>query len=259
MPGDAVSLEVDDNVLWAVIDRPQTLNAIDLAALAGLEAMVAVAREQRVKVVVLRGAGRAFCSGADLNELRRMLGRPAELRSFMARLGSVLEQLEQGPWVTVAAVHGYAVAGGCELLLAADIVLATMDAQIGDRHVEYGLVPAAGASVRLPSAVARLTARYLLLTGELISGAQAADRGLATLAVEPDRLDRELDRIVGRLRSRGRATLQTVKAMLVHQSNGEKGDALRRELDLFVAHATTAADAQVGLDAFRDRAVPRLD
>lgn len=256
----AVRLDVDGEVLRATIDRPRTRNAISVEVIAGLEAMVEVAREEGVKVVVLRGADGTFCSGADLRELRALIHDPAGLRAFMTRLGTVLSQLERAPWVNVAVVEGHAVAGGCELLLACDVVVAAEDARIGDRHVEYGLVPAGGGSVRLPRAIPALHARYLLLTGETISGTEAAARGLATIAVAPAQLDAELERILARLRSRGRATLRTVKAMLDDPASAAgAGAALDREIDLFLAHVATAPDVRIGLDAFHDRVAPAFD
>jgi enoyl-CoA hydratase/carnithine racemase len=255
----AVRLSVEGELLRALIDRPQARNAIDLEVVAGLEAMVETAREAQVKAVVLRGAGGTFCSGADLHEVRALIDDPTGLRSFMSRLGTVLEQLKRAPWVNVAVVEGYAVAGGCELLLACDIVVSADDALIGDRHVEYGLVPAGGGSVRLPRTVPALCARYLLLTGEMISGTEAAAKGLATIAVAPQGLDEEVDRIVARLCSRGRATLQTVKAMLVGEPDADEAARLRHEIDLFLAHVAGAPDVRIGLDAFRDRVAPTFD
>ncbi|MEN3280302.1 MAG: enoyl-CoA hydratase [Solirubrobacteraceae bacterium] len=254
----ALRVDMDGDALWATINRPEIRNAINLEVIEGFEAMMATAHEQRVKVVVLRGAGRTFCSGADLHELHRLADDPQALRSFMRRLGAVLDQLERAPWVTVAVVEGYAVAGGCELLLACDIVLTAFDARIGDRHVEYGLVPAAGASVRLPRAIPPALARYLLLTGEMLSGQEAVDHGLATIAVEAQDLEDEAERIASRLLSRGHATLKTVKAML---ADGRRDDASRlgRELDLFLAHVATSPDARAGLAAFRDGVRPVFD
>lgn len=256
---EAVRLSVEGELLRATIDRPQTRNAIDLDVVAGLEAMVETAREAHVKAVVLRGAGGTFCSGADLHAVRRLLDDPDGLRAFMERLGAVLEQLERAPWATVAVVEGHALAGGCELLLACDVVVAAEDALIGDRHVEYGLVPAGGGSVRLPQAVPALWARYLLLTGGMITGAEAAAKGLATIAVPAERLDEEVDRIVARLCSRGRATLATVKAMLAEDDGADTRARLRREIDLFLAHVADAPDVRIGLDAFRDRVLPVFD
>lgn len=249
----AVRVTIEDQVLRAVIDRPSTRNAINLAVIAGLESMIDTAQRTEAKVLVLRGAGRTFCSGADLHELRRLIDSPAALRSFMARFGAILQGLEQAPWITLAAVEGYAVAGGCELLLSCDIVVTAADSRIGDGHVEYGLVPAGGASVRMPQAMPGAFARYLLLTGEHISGAEAAQKGLAAIAVEPQALDAEIERIVARLRSRGRGTLHTIKAMLAAGRDEPNRPYLRRELDLFLEHVGQGPDARAGLDAFHNR------
>lgn len=255
----AVRLRLDRDVLWALIDRPATRNAISHAVITGLEEMLAIAREQRVKVVVIRGTGGSFCSGADLNELSRMIDDPPALASFMMRLGAVLEELERAPWVNVAVIEGHAVAGGCELLLASDIVIAAADARIGDGHVEYGLAPAGGASIRLPRAVTPAFARYLLLTGEMVSGEEAARKGLATIAIAPDALDDEVSRIVKRLSSRGSATLKTVKTMLASGGHEQIRPLLRRELDLFLDHIASAPDPRRGLSAFHRGEEPSFD
>lgn len=257
-PNPAVALRVDGDVLWATIDRPQTRNAIDLDVLAGLEAMLDTAEQADVKALVLRGAGGTFCSGANLLAIQDRVEDPAQMRAFVERLGSVLTRLELASCVSVAAVEGYAVAGGCELLLACDIVLVSAEARIGDRHVEYGLVPGAGGSVRLPRTVNPMYARYLLLTGELISGTQAAEQGLVSLAVAPESLDRELDRVLTRLRGRGNETLRTAKAMIAAERSAGIQPALRRELDLFSQHLC-GPDAKAGLAAFRDHAKPQFD
>jgi enoyl-CoA hydratase len=177
----------------------------------------------------------------------------------MARLGAVLEELERAPWVNVAVIEGHAVAGGCELLLASDIVIAATNASIGDGHVEYGLAPAAGASIRMPRAVAPALARYLLLTGEMLSGEEAARKGLATIAVAPDALDGEVRRIVARLSSRGSATLKTIKAMLTRGEEREMRPLLRRELDLFLEYIASAPDPRRGLESFHHGEAPSFD
>jgi enoyl-CoA hydratase/carnithine racemase len=249
---EPLAVRVDDDVVWAMLNRPRTRNAIDLESISALEAMLDTARKQAVKVLVLRGAGGTFCSGADLYELRALLDDPRALEMFMSRLGGVLDQLERGPWATVAVVEGFALAGGCELMLACDITIAATDAKIGDRHAELGLAPAAGGSVRLPRAIPRAVAHHLMLTGEVISGAQAAAKGLVSTAVPAGRLDREADRVIARLRDRGRDTLTTVKTML-DQTFEARAAQMRRELDLFLAHMSTSPDPRAGLDAFTAR------
>jgi enoyl-CoA hydratase/carnithine racemase len=248
-----VELRLEGPVLWARIVSPRTKNAIGMSILAGLEEMLAIARDREVKVVTIRGANGTFCSGADLYELRGMLADRDALAAFMRRLGGVFDDLEHGGWATVAVVEGHAVAGGCELLLASDVVITTDDARIGDGHIARGLVPAAGGSVRLPRAIPARLARYLLLTGEAISGKEAADIGLATIAVPPEALELEVHRVVDRLATRGRATLRTMKKMLAVNETLDLRPLLRRELDLFLDHVTHSPDAEQGLEAFLRR------
>lgn len=250
--GSAVRLREEQDVVWALIDRPSARNAIDFEVLAGLEAMVRRVRETQAKVLVLRGAGGTFCSGADLELLAELIDDPSATRSFMARLGAVLEQLEQAPWVTLAVIEGYALAGGCELMLASDIALAATDAKIGDRHAELGLLPAAGGSVRLPRTIPPMLARYLLLTGEMISGASAAEIGLVSIAVGPAELDAELDRLLRRLCDRERATIAGIKQMLA-ADRASLAPRLRAELSLFLSHLRDAPDARAGLHSFNSR------
>lgn len=245
---EAVVWSLEDGVLWATLNRPRARNAIDLAMVARLEQLLETAERSDVRVLVLRGAGGSFCAGADLHEVRALREDPPALESFMRRLGAVLCRMEQGPFATVAAVEGYAVAGGCELLLASDVALATEDAQIGDRHANFGLAPAAGGSVRLLDGAGHALARYLLLTGDLISGAEAARAGLIARAVPSTELDGELERLVDRLRSRGKTTLRALKTMIAGQ-DPDRAERLERELELFMAHASTS-EVEAGLAAF---------
>ena len=132
-------------------------------------------------------------------------------------------------------------------------MVTTADARIGDGHVEYGLAPAAGASVRLPRAIPGAFARYLLLTGENISGTEAAQKGLAARAVEPQALDEEIDRI-------GPAAAPAAGAPS-RQSRRCSPPALRRGrappatlLDLFLDHVGQGEDARACLEAFHNGA-----
>jgi enoyl-CoA hydratase/carnithine racemase len=252
--GDVV-VETDGDVLRATIDRPQARNAIDEGVLRGLEATVETARSAGSRIVVLRGSGGSFCAGADLGLLARIRHDDAAMEGYMTRLGRVLDSLAAGPYVSVAVVEGYAVAGGLELLLAADIVIAASDARIGDRHLEYGLVPAAGGSVRLSRAVSRATANYLLFTGELLDGRRAVDMGLVALAVDQSELADQVEALVSRLRARSPDALRVLKEMCALDGPSLAGP-LRRERELFLRYVQESPDVIEGLDAFGSRRVP---
>ncbi len=252
--GDVV-VETDGDVLRATIDRPQARNAIDEGVLRGLEGTVEMARSTGCRVVVLRGSGGSFCAGADLRHLARIRHDSAAMEGYMTRLGRVLDSLAAGPYVSIAVVEGYAIAGGLELLLAADIVVAASDAKIGDRHLEYGLVPAAGGSVRLGRAVSRATANYLLLTGELLDGYQAVDVGLVALAVDQSHLTDQIEALVARLCARSPDALRVLKEMCVLDGPSLAGP-LRRERELFLRYVQESPDVVEGLDAFESGRTP---
>jgi enoyl-CoA hydratase/carnithine racemase len=255
--GDVV-IDADVDVVWARIDRPERRNAINLEVVAGLEAAVELAVSTEAKVLVVRGAGGTFSSGADLDLLADIADDEGTLHAFMKRFGRVLDTLEEGPFVSLAVVEGYAVAGGCELLLATDISIASTDARIGDRHAEYGLVPAAGGSVRLSEQLPKALAGYLLLTGDVIDGRRAAEIGLVSVAVAPAELDEAVMGLVGRLRTRSSDSLRAVKQLVLQRRVPGRTAALARELDVFLTHVRDSADAREGLEAFRALREPRF-
>lgn len=250
-----VSVSCREGVVTALIDRPQARNAINLAVIEGMEGAVGIACESDARVMVIRGAGGTFCSGADLRELAVLRQCPERLNEFMARLGAVLAQLEAAPFPVVAVVEGHAVAGGLELLLACDVALASTTALVGDRHLEFGLVPAAGSSVRLTGRLPPAQANYLLLSADMLTGEEAARWGLVTRAVPAAELEEHVGRAVSRLASRSKSALATVKAMTRNAREMPSSEALRRERALFMRHIESR-DAAEGLRAFREHRVP---
>lgn len=250
-----VCIRTDGHVVYALIDRPEVKNAINDDVVDGLTAAVDQAEQRQARVLVVRGSGGTFCAGADLELLERIRHDPGRVEKFMARLGTVLDRIEDAPFASIAVVEGHAVAGGCELLLACDVVVAATSARIGDRHVEYGLVPAAGGSVRLPRRLPRARANYLLLSGEMLSGADAARWGLVTAAVPVEHIETAVSGIVSRIASRSTAALAVVKHMIGNADRLPRSEALDRERALFLEH-TASPDCRYGLAAFRDRHTP---
>src|SRR5687767_13750953 len=129
-----VTVAVDGPVVRATINRPRARNAINLAVVDGLEAALDTAESSGAKVVVLRGSGGTFCAGADLKLVQALVGDTEQMAAYVGRLANITERLESGPFVSLAVVDGFALAGGCELLLACDLALASDEARIGDRH-----------------------------------------------------------------------------------------------------------------------------
>jgi enoyl-CoA hydratase/carnithine racemase len=167
----------------------------------------------------------------------------------------VLDHLETAPCVTVAVVGpgGYALAGGCELLLACDLAVAATDALVGDRHLEYGLLPGAGGSVRLPRALPAALARRLLYTGEMIDGATAHAWGLVSHVAGPDAHDDAVETLVARLTRHSPAALRAQKRLYratEPPAAVDRAAALAAERTVAVAHIAGSETTREGLDAF---------
>lgn len=250
-----VRATVAGEVVTATIDRPAVKNAINNGVVEGLEAVLDIAAEAAARILIIRGAGGSFCAGADLAELERMRDDPGQVDKFMARLGEVLDRIESAPFATVAVVEGYAVAGGCELLLACDVVLAATTARIGDRHLEYGLAPAAGGSVRLSRHLPKARARYLLLSGELLTADEAEQWGLVTFTVAADQLEVAAARVVARMAGRSRNGIAAIKRMIANADRLSQSQALHLERAVFIRHLESS-DVGEGLSAFRERRKP---
>ena len=181
---------IDDStpcVRVIVLNRPERLNALDGPALVALRAAVedCCSPGRDVRVIVIRGEGRAFCSGSDLKWLEEIvaINDPAVHLENQDRMQAAYESLEAARQVVIACVNGFAVAGGLELALACDIVVADHDAQLGDEHIRKNLFPSGGSTQRLPRRIGAARALYYLLSGRRMSGREAERIGLAALAV----------------------------------------------------------------------------
>jgi enoyl-CoA hydratase len=253
--GDVV-ISREGPVVRATIDRPEARNAISPSVVDGLEAAVRRAREVNARVLVIRGAGGTFCAGADLAFVRGTIDQPGAMEddgpfaSVILRLNDVLNEIEAAPFASVAVVEGFALAGGCEILLACDVVVADEGARIGDRHLELGLLPGGGGSVRLYRAVSPARARWLLLSGEMISGREAADWGLVTRSVPRAELDEVAQAMIARLASRNGASLAGAKEMIAAVRDVPVADGLAAEQRIFRDHMEKNDDVRAALARF---------
>lgn len=257
----AVSVHVEDRVASVWLERPQTLNALSPEVVDGLVAAVATASASGCSVMTVRGRGKALSAGADLHHLRPLLDDPAAVEHYIAAIGRAMDAIEQAPLVSLCVVEGYALAGGCELMLACDLVVATQDARIGDRHLEYGLLPGAGGSVRLTRALPPALARRLLYTGEMLDGDTAAAWGLVGWSVPAAAVENTVDEIVARLRRHSPTALAAMKNLHTAADGIPRHDqreALDAELAVNVHHLNAEPDAREGLDAFTQRRTPRF-
>jgi enoyl-CoA hydratase len=215
------------------LTRPDQLNALngDLVG-ALLDALDDIARSgSRTKVVVLKAAGRAFCAGADLKWLASgVLADHTAHGRFQDDLRSVCDRLEAGDQVVIGAAHGYALAGGLEILLSCDMIVAAKDAQLGDEHIKRNLIPGGGSSQRLPRKVGLARGLYALLSGHRITGAEAERWGLACASVEPADLEATTMELARGMAQRDATALATMKSIVRRGLELPLQDALWLEL-----------------------------
>lgn len=203
----AVLTTLDDGgVLTITLNRPERHNAVNGDIHAGLEAAFRRATdEESVRVVVIRGAGRSFCSGGDVGDFAE--GRPGESKTGgqqvvgMQSGRELLDAMLAVKQPVVGVVHGYALGLGATIALFCDVVVAADDAVFGDTHVSVGLVAGDGGAVAWPLLMPLGHAKYYLLTGDRLSGREAAERGLVFKAVPGSDLETEAARVVERLAS----------------------------------------------------------
>jgi enoyl-CoA hydratase len=183
---------------WGVrltLNRPAKLNAISAGLREALTAAVAeAADDDRVRVIAIAGAGRAFCAGYDLSEA--FLPTAWSWREALAKDIEATLAIWACPKPVIAQVHGYALAGGLELAMACDLIVAADDAQLGEPEIRFGSAPV---TLLMPFLIGQKKTRELLMTGDLIDAHEAHRIGLVNRVVPRDRLDDEVDSLADRL------------------------------------------------------------
>jgi enoyl-CoA hydratase/carnithine racemase len=248
-----VSARTEGPVGHILLNRPEVMNAITVELGRQLEQALAELAGS-VTVVVIRGAGGNFSVGGDFRELQRLreLG-PAALASLFENFGRACSVIAGLPVPVVAAVEGYAMAGGFELMQACDVALVSADAKLADNHVNFGQVPGGGGSQRLPRLVGRQRALGHMLSGERLTGAQAAEWGLAYRSFPPADFDAGVASYVARLAAKDRGALGTIKRLVYAGLPMPLPEALALELATVIDHAGGDA-AAVGIAAFTEKA-----
>lgn len=250
-------LDVSDGIATVTLNRPESLNAINRALAAELSAVTANLRARDdVRVVILTGAGeRAFCAGADLRERGGMTAE--ERNEHRAGIEAAAEDLANLPMPTIAAVRGYALAGGTELAVACDLRVAGTDAKFGVPEVKIGIFPGAGGVLRLPPLIGLGNARDLLFTGRQVPADEAMQLGLITRLVAPEDVMQVSRDIAVQIAANAPLALRAVKDAL-RVSSGLSASEARHEVNLRRMALDDTADYDEGLRAFAEKRPPRF-
>ena len=251
-----VGVERDGPVATIVFERDDKLNSFTNEMLVDMtEILEELAADGETRVCVMRGEGRAFSTGADLSELVDLT--PFEVTASNRRWIDFFHLVETVPFPVVAQVHGWAIAGGTELTLACDLVVASDDAMFGLTEIRVGVIPGAGASVRLSRWVGRAQAKEILMTGDPFSAGEAFRLGLVNRVVPRDRLEDEVAGLAAKLASRGPLAVAAAKRAvnIGSELDLEKGiEYVLREFALLFG----SDDKREGMSAFLEKREPRF-
>jgi len=252
-----ITVEKKRAVAWITLNKPQVRNALGKQTLSELlAALDDISEIPEIAVLVIKGAGGTFCSGMDLTEISGPTGPGAQ--EFTKLADRVFLGIEKCKKITIAMVEGYCMAGGFEIALGCDFIVVAENCKIGDGHINLpGFVPNGGSSVRLPRLIGRQKAKQILLTGDLISGREAAQIGIAAFAVPSEQLAIKVTELAEKIAAKSPVGLQYMK-MLVDSSGDaslEAGLALERTAVKFLS---TTKDAREAMAALKEKRKPHF-
>ncbi len=244
-----------DGITTLTLNRPEQFNALSGALLNQLQAALdGIAKNQSVRVVVMAGAGPAFCAGHDLKEMRANRN-PGLIEDLFRRCSRVMMTLTEIPQPVIARVHGIATAAGCQLVAACDLALASTEARFATSGVNFGLfcsTPGVALSRNMP----RKQAMEMLLTGEFIDAQTALKQGLVNRVVPPAELDAEVARMAAAIKSKSRTAVSLGKQTFYKQLEMDMEQAYQYASQVMTCNMMDD-DAAEGIDAFIQKRPPK--
>jgi enoyl-CoA hydratase/carnithine racemase len=257
MEFETILYDKKDHVARITLNRPDALNAINRTMVTELGKVLDDSETDRdVRVVVITGAGRAFCSGADLKfASEELTTSQAEQEFFRFANRVMMRRIETLSKPVIAAVNGYAMAGGFEILTVVDLVIAAEDAMIGDMHIKHGLLAAGGAPYRLPLLIGMRKAKELMFTGKTITGKEAEEIGLVNKAVPASILQSTVDALAAELAEYSPVAMSITKRLINDSVLVDIEARLELILMSFLVGANSE-DRNEGIKAFREKRKP---
>lgn len=254
---DSITLSVADSVATISLNRPSVLNAIDAeAARAFLNSLKSIADRADVRVIVLRGEGRAFCAGGDVARFRE--GDPeAAIDAIITPFHEALRLLDRLPQPSIAVVHGAAAGAGFSLALACDFAIAAETAKFTLAYARIGVSPDGSSTYQLPRIVGLRKAKELALLAETIDAAEALRLGIVNRVVPEAELDAECARLAARLAAGPSAAYHRIRELMTTSFERDLDAQLEAERQAFKALARTG-DFKEGVSAFFNKTPPQF-
>lgn len=257
-----IAFEIRQQTAWLTLNRPAAMNALsgDMCAEI-LQALRHAGENLDVRVVVITGAGPAFCAGADLKGVLESStdepGHKDPLMDFLELVGTMMDAIRALPKPVIAALNGITMAGGLELAMACDLILAAESARIGDAHANFGVLPGAGGATVLPRLIGPVHAKYLLFTGDTMAARDLVALGLINRVVPDAELPAEVQKLATRIASKSPLVLKRMKQMVADGLEQPVASALRLERLTLDVHRHSY-DNKEGLAAFVGKRKPEF-
>ena len=244
-----------DGYAVITLNRPDKYNALSLQLLRELaEACDRAEADESVRAVVLTGAGKAFCAGADVGEMQAVTS-PVDAERWVRERATLFERVGACEKPVIAAINGVAFGGGLEIAMQADIRIAAQSARLGQPEIKLGLIPGAGGTQRLARLIGLGRALEWLMTGDAMDAQEAYRVGLVNRVVPDGEVLAEAERLAGRLAEQAPLALRLIKEVTRRGLDGPLSLGLAREREAF-AVALASQDAREGIRAFLERRQP---
>ncbi len=248
--------EKTDGVGKITINRPDALNALAPDTHTQIQhALRDMDVDPAVKVIIITGTGRAFCTGADLKYIASLVDTPAKIVDFGQMFHDTTYLIEHMNKVVIAMVNGLCLAGGLEVMQACDLAYASEDARIGDQHAAFGLIPTGGGSQRLPRLIPLRRAKELLFTGDWLSAKEAEQYSLVNRAVPADKLEETVMEIANKLKERSLMASKFIKYSVNRGMQVDLYNGIELEKSASMSHFQTL-DSKEGISAFLEKRKP---
>ncbi len=254
MKFETIKLDIDKDFAKITLNRPEKLNTINGVMIEELERAIKIIEdEEKVKVILITGSGKAFCAGADVS----WLGNPNsdEVVKMVRKLQYTLLKLQFSDKISIASINGAALGGGCEIALACDIRIASKNAVFGQPEINFGIIPGAGGTQRLPRSIGNL-AMELILTGRHISADEAYRIGLVSKVADENRLHDESMKLVDEILLKPRIALRCAKKAVLRGYGIGVLEGIEYELEMF-SQVIKSEEAKYGLNVFvKEKRIP---
>jgi enoyl-CoA hydratase len=244
---------------WIYLNREKDMNSLSSIMLTEItDVLTAAEKDDDVRVLVLIGKGKAFCAGADLKEVLGGFGqKKGPEPDFLDKAQQATNKLRHFSKPVIGALNGLTLAGGLEVAMCCDVIIAAESAKIGDAHSNFGMFPGAGGAAILPRKIGLNRAKYLLFTGEFISASEMKEFGFVNQVVPDGELEKTVEALTKKLTAKSPLSLKLMKHV-ANQSLDQTEEAALQQEFLTLRDYKTSYDIEEGLKAFGEKRKPEF-